>query len=433
MDPGLITAIVIAVLFVLFLLGVPVFGALGMASVVGILLLQGPAGLGAIPAVIYERLSGFTLVAVPLFILMGEVIFITGIGADIFTATSRWLSGVRGSLGMASVAACAIFGALCGVSVAGAATIGKFAIPEMLKRGYDKRLASGCVAAAGGLALLIPPSVGLILYGLVAEESVGLLFIAGIVPGVILTVLMMGYIHLVGRFRPEAVGVGRETATWRERWQALLRIWPAVVLIVLVLGSIYRGIATPTEAAAVGALGAFVLAALRGQLSWPVVRRIFRESMVNTGMILMILASALAFGYVLTRLRVPQDLVVFITGADLPAGLVLVAIFALLIVMGMFMDAVSVILIATPILLPVIKAMGYDPIWFGVVMAICCEMAVITPPVGLNLFVIQGISPGAVTLGDVTRGALPFVGVLLVGLAICVAFPDLVLWLPFLA
>lgn len=433
MDPGLITAIVIAVLFVLFLLGVPVFGALGMASVVGILLLQGPAGLGAIPAVIYERLSGFTLVAVPLFILMGEVIFITGIGADIFTATSRWLSGVRGSLGMASVAACAIFGALCGVSVAGAATIGKFAIPEMLKRGYDKRLASGCVAAAGGLALLIPPSVGLILYGLVAEESVGLLFIAGIVPGVILTVLMMGYIHLVGRFRPEAVGVGRETATWRERWQALLRIWPAVVLIVLVLGSIYRGIATPTEAAAVGALGAFVLAALRGQLSWPVVRRIFRESMVNTGMILMILASALAFGYVLTRLRVPQDLVVFITSADLPAGLVLVAIFALLIVMGMFMDAVSVILIATPILLPVIKAMGYDPIWFGVVMAICCEMAVITPPVGLNLFVIQGISPGAVTLGDVTRGALPFVGVLLVGLAICVAFPDLVLWLPFLA
>jgi tripartite ATP-independent transporter DctM subunit len=433
MDPGLITVIVIAVLFTLFLLGMPIFGALGIASVVGILLLQGPAGLGAIPAVIYERLSGFTLVAVPLFILMGEVIFITGIGTDIYTATSRWLSGVRGSLGMASVAACAIFGALCGVSVAGAATIGQFAIPEMLKRGYDRRLASGCVAAAGSLALLIPPSVGLILYGLVAEESVGLLFIAGIVPGIILTVLMMGYIHLVGRLRPEAVGAaGRDVVTWRERWRALLRIWPAVVLIVLVLGSIYRGIATPTEAAAIGALGAFVLAALRGQLSWSVARQIFRASMVNTGMILMILASALAFGYVLTRLRVPQDLVIFVTGADLPSGLILIAIFGLLIVMGMFMDAVSVILIATPILLPVIKAMGYDPIWFGVVMAICCEMAVITPPVGLNLFVIQGISPDTVTLGDVTRGALPFVGVLLVGLALCVAFPDLVLWLPFL-
>lgn len=432
MDPGLITAIVIGVLLVLFLLGMPVFGALGMASVVGILLLQGPAGLGAIPGVIYDRLSGFTLVAVPLFILMGEIIFVSGIGADIYTATSRWLSGLRGALGMASVAACAIFGALCGVSVAGAATIGKFAIPEMLSRGYDRRLATGCVAAAGGLALLIPPSVGLILYGLVANESVGLLFIAGIVPGIILAGMMMAYIFVVGWLRPQAVGVSREPVSWAARWQALARTWPAIALIVLVLGSIYRGIATPTEAAAVGSIGAFALAAMRGRLTFAVTRRILREAMVNTGMILMILASALVFGYLLTRLRVPQELVMFVTGAELPDALVLTAVFALLIVMGMFMDVVSVILIATPILLPVIKALGYDPLWFGIVMAICCEMAVITPPVGLNLFVIQGISPEQVTLGDVTRGAAPFVGVLVVGLAIFVAFPQLVLWLPLL-
>jgi len=432
MDPGLITAIVIAVLFVLFLLGVPVFGALGMASVVGILLLQGPSGLGAIPGVIYDRLSGFTLVAVPLFILMGEIIFVSGIGADIYTATSRWLSGLRGALGMASVAACAIFGALCGVSVAGAATIGKFAIPEMLKRGYDKRLATGCVAAAGGLALLIPPSVGLILYGLVANESVGLLFIAGIVPGIILAGLMMAYIFLIGWLRPQAVAVSHEPVSWAARWHALWRTWPVIVLIVLVLGSIYRGIATPTEAAAVGSVGAFALAGLRRQLSVAVVRHILRETMINTGMILMILASALVFGYLLTRLRIPQELVILVTRAGLPDGLVLSAIFALLILMGMFMDVVSVILIATPILLPVIEALGYDPLWFGIVMAICCEMAVITPPVGLNLFVIQGISPEEVTLGDVTRGAAPFVGVLIVGLVIFVAFPGLVLWLPFL-
>jgi tripartite ATP-independent transporter DctM subunit len=431
MDPGTITVIVLAALFLLFLIGMPVFGALAMASVTGILLLQGVDGLSAIPGVIYDRMSGFTLVAVPLFILMGEIIFVSGLGADIYTATSRWLHGLRGSLGMASVAACAIFGALCGVSVAGAATIGKFAIPEMLKRGYDRRLATGCVASAGGLALLIPPSVGLILYGLVANQSVGLLFIAGIVPGVILALIMMAWIFVVGRFRPEAVGVEDRTVTWAQRWDSLWRIWPVIVLIAAVLGTIYTGVATPTEAAAIGSLGAFLVALLRGKLDLATTRRILGETMVNTGMILAILASALVFGYLLTRLRVPQDLVMLVTESGLSEAVILIGIFALLIVMGMFMDVVSVILIATPILLPSIEAMGYDPLWFGIVMAIACEMAVITPPVGLNLFVIKGISPESVSLGDVTRGAAPFVVVLILGLALFVAFPQLVLWLPF--
>lgn len=431
MDPVLITLLATGVLVVLLLAGIPVFGALGLASITGIVLLQGWTGLGAVPAVIYDRLSGFTLVAVPLFILMGEIIFVSGIGADIYTATSRWLSGVRGSLGMASVAACAIFGALCGVSVAGAATIGKFAIPEMLARGYDKRLASGCVAAAGGLALLIPPSVGLILYGLVADQSVGLLFIAGIVPGIILAVLMMAYIFVLGHLRPERVGETQQIVSWRARWQSLALTWPVVVLITLVLGSIYLGIATPTEAAGIGSLGAGLLAALRGKLGWTVCRRILRDTMVNTSMILMILASALVFGYLLTRLRVPQDLVGFVASAGLPDSAVLVAILALLMLMGMFMDVVSVILIATPLLLPVVETLGYDPLWFGIVMAVACEMAVITPPVGLNLFVIQGISPERVTLADVARGAVPFVGVMILSLVLFCIFPGLVLWLPF--
>lgn len=431
MDPATITAIMIAVLFGLFLLGIPIFGALGLASVAGILLLQGPHGLSAIPAVMYDRMSGFALVAVPLFILMGEIIFVSGIGGDIYTAASRWLSGVRGSLGMASVAACAVFGALCGVSVAGAATIGKFAIPEMLERGYDRRLATGCVAAAGGLALLIPPSVALILYGLVAEESVGLLFIAGIIPGIILAGMMMLYIFIVGLIWPEMVAASSEQADWGERWGSLLRVWPVAVLVLLVLGSIYAGVATPTEAAAMGSCGALALALWRRRLSWAVIRQILTETTVNTGMILAILGSALVFGYVLTRLRIPQELVTFVTDADLAPAVVFAAIVALLILMGMFMDVVSVILIATPLLLPVIKSMGYDPIWFGIVMAIACEMAVITPPVGLNLFVIKGISPESVSLGDVVYGSAPFVGVLLLALALFTAFPGLVLWLPF--
>jgi len=202
MDPTVISIIVILSFLIFLMAGMPVFGALGLASVIGILLVQGPRGLGAVPGVIYDRLAGFVLVAVPLFILMGEIIFISGIGADIYTATSRWLNKLSGSLGMSSVAACAIFSALCGVSVAGAATIGSFAIPEMLKRGYDKSLATGCVAASGGLALLIPPSVALILYGVVADESVGKLFIAGIIPGFALAILMMGYIFILAKLRP---------------------------------------------------------------------------------------------------------------------------------------------------------------------------------------------------------------------------------------
>jgi len=432
MDPTLITLLVVGLLLVLLLGGLPVFGALGVASVAGILMLQGPDGLGAVPAVIYDRMSGFTLVAVPLFILMGEIIFVSGMGADIYNAASRWLSGVRGSLGMASVAACAVFGALCGVSVAGAATIGKFAIPEMLKRGYDKRLATGCVASAGSLALLIPPSVGLILYGLVANQSVGLLFIAGVVPGLILALMMMAYIFLVGLVNPKAVAAGHAPVSWRERWSSLWRIWPVIGLIVVVLGSIYAGVATPTEAAALGCVGSALLAFARGRLDGAVIRRILSETMTNTGMILAILASALVFGYLLTRLRVPQELVMFVTASGLSETTVLIGVFALLIVMGMFMDVVSVILIATPIMLPVVTAMGYDPLWFGIVMAIATEMAVITPPVGLNLFVIQGIAPDEVSLGDVTLGAVPFFFVLLAGLALFVVFPGLVLWLPFL-
>jgi tripartite ATP-independent transporter DctM subunit len=430
LEPTIITLIVIFSFLILLLAGMPVFGALGFASVIGILLLQGPRGLGAVPGVIYDRLAGFTLVAVPLFILMGEIIFISGIGADIYTATSRWLNRLPGSLGMSSVAACAIFSALCGVSVAGAATIGSFAIPEMLKRKYDKSLATGCVAASGGLALLIPPSVALILYGVVGDESVGKLFIAGILPGIVLALLMMVYIFMVAILRPDLAPRAEARVTWRMRFTALARIWPVLILILLVLGSIYTGIATPTEAAAVGCIGAFIFGFFRKKFSWQVIKQIFRSTMLTSGMIMLIFSAALLFGYVLTRLQVPQQLAGLVAAADLPNWLVLTLIFALLYLMGMFMDIVSVILISTPILLPIVIGMGYSPLWFGIVMAIACEIGTETPPVGLNLFVIKGVSPPSVSLMDVIRGSIPFAVVETLGLIIFIAFPDLVLWLP---
>ena len=430
MDSVSITIIIISGFLLLLFLGMPVFGALGSASVVGILLIQGARGLGAVPGVIYDRLAVFPLVAVPLFILMGEIIFHSGIGADIFTATNRWLNRLPGSMGMASVAACAIFSALCGVSVAGAATIGSFAIPEMIKRNYNRSLATGCVAASGGLALLIPPSVALILYGVVGDESVGRLFIAGILPGVVLAAMMMGYIFLIGIFYPDAAPKNPDQVTWKMRLESLVRIWPVMVLILLVLGSIYKGIATPTEAAAVGCVGALVIAAIRKQLNFHTITTILRSTVSTTTMIMLIFASALLFGYVLTRLQVPQELAAFVTSLKLPNWAVLVCIFSVLYLMGMFMDVVSVILISTPIFLPIVLSMGYSSLWFGIVMAITCEIGTETPPVGLNLFVIKGVSPPEVSLMDVIRGSIPFAVVETLGLLIFIAFPDLVLWLP---
>ena len=430
MDAVTITILVIGGFLVLLFLGLPVFAALGSASVGGIILIQGVRGLGAVPGVIYDRLAVFPLVAVPLFILMGEIIFHSGIGAAIYTATNRWLNRLPGSMAMASVAACAIFSALCGVSVAGAATIGSFAIPEMLKRDYNKSLATGCVAASGGLALLIPPSVALILYGVVGDESVGRLFIAGIVPGIVLAGLMMGFIFIVGLVSPQAAPRNTDPVTWRMRFASLAQIWPVILLIVLVLGSIYKGIATPTEAAAVGCMGSFLVAVMKKSLDWRTFRLILRSTIITSTMIMLIFASALLFGYVLTRLQVPQQLAASIAAMEMPQWVVLTGIFALLYVMGMFMDAVSVILISTPIFLPIILQMGYSSLWFGVVMAIACEIGTETPPVGLNLFVIKGVSPPEVSLMDIIRGAVPFALVETIGLIIFIVFPDMVLWLP---
>jgi C4-dicarboxylate transporter DctM subunit len=431
MDTVSISILCVCALFVMMAIGAPVFVSLGVSSIVGILLLQGFDALSAVPGVMYDRMASFTLVAVPLFILMGEIIFVSGLGGDIYRAIRISLYRIRGSLAVASVFACAVFGAMCGVSIAGAATIGKFAIPEMLKAGYDKRIATGVIASAGSLALLIPPSVGLILYGLVAGESVGYLFIAGVIPGIIIALMMMIYL-ILGWFKPHLMpSVTLDELEVQGQENPWIVTIPALLLVFAVLGSIYFGIATPSESAAIGCLGALAIAAYKRMLSFENIAKIIEDTTRTTGMILAILSSALVFGYLLTRLRVPQELVGWIVEQGFHQYSVLVAIFILLIVMGMFMDVISVILIATPLLLPIIKTFNYDPIWFGIVMAICCEMAVITPPVGLNLFVIQGISPGNTSLMTVAEGAFPFFLILVAAVVLFTVFPGLVLWLPF--
>lgn len=431
MDPILIAIIVIAVFIFLLFIGTPVFAALGISGMVGIVLLRGPSGLQSLATVMYDKLRSFILVAVPLFILMGQVIFHSGMGERLYTLGSRWLNRLPGGLAMASVSACTIFAAMCGVSIAGAATVGAFAIPEMLQRGYDKRLATGSVAAAGALALLIPPSVGLILYGEVADESVGMLFVGGIVPGLVLSLMMMTYIGIRAWVQPELAPETDEVVTWRTRLTSLREIWPSLLLIFSVLGTIYLGVATPTQAAAIGFVCSLVLARfVYKRLNWRIFRDIVRSSMLTTGMILLIFVCAMFFGYVLTLLKLPQHIMQFIADSGWPPWLSLTAIMAILIILGMFVDAVSVITISTPLLLPTINLLGYSTLWFGIIMGITLEMAVITPPVGLNLYTIKGVSPPEVTLTDIINGVLPFVLIEIVCLALFVAFPNLCLWLP---
>lgn len=428
MDPTLIFTLILLAFIVLMAVGAPIFAALGVASLIGMFLQGGTNALNVIPSVLHRGLASYSLICIPLFILMGEVMARTSIGGKLYNLFYVWLNRLPGGLAIASVGSSAVFGAMSGVSVAGAATIGRFAIPEMLKRNYDPGLAGGSVAAAGSLALLIPPSIGFVLYGEMADQSIGKLFTAAILPGVLLTGLMMAYLYVLIKFKPEMAPRESTRISAAQRWAALKYIWPAGLMILAVLGTIYLGIATPTEASGIGALGAFLIAAFMRELNLKLIIEILRSTIVTSGMILLILAAALLFGYIMTRLMIPQKVVGLVAELNQPGWVVLVVSLLFLVAIGMFLDIVSVILITTPILLPIIVAAGYDPIWFGVVMIIACEMAVITPPVGLNLYVIKGIAP-QITLGQIINGALPFVLIELLCIAILAIFPSIALWL----
>lgn len=430
MDPTIITIILVGSFLGLLAIGTPIFASLGVASLFSMILLGGFDSLLSVPSILFRGMSSYSLIAIPLFILMGEVVARTTLGGRLFTLFQVWFNRIPGSLAMASVGSATVFGAMSGVSVAGAATIGRFAIPEMIKRNYSPALAGGSVAAAGALALLIPPSIGLILYAEMANQSVGRLFMAAAGPGLLVASLMVLYVFLVAVFRPSSAPSGDiEQITWSMRMRALKDVWAAIALVIAVLGSIYTGVATPTEAAGIGALGAFIVAALYGQLTFRLILDIIHSTVVTTGMLLLILAAALLFGWVVTRLMVPQSLVELITTLNFPDWAIIALVLLFLIVVGMFLDIVSIILITTPIVLPVIEALGLSPILFGVIMIIACEMAVITPPIGLNLYVIKGIAP-QLSMNDIIRGALPFVAVEAVAIVILLIFPAIALWLP---
>lgn len=424
---------VVGTLFVLIVIGAPIFLALGAAGLVGLLLARGPIVLALAPSSLFGQLSSFELVALPLFVLMGYVLVETTLGRDLFKVAADWLNWLRGGLAISSVGACTIFGAMSGVSIAGVAAVGALAVPEMINRGYARGLAVGSVVTAGALAMLIPPSVPFIIYSAVSGVSIADLFIGGIVPGLVLAFAFSVYIYVRAKLRPEEAPLSRETTPWRERLRNLGRVWHALLLMALVLGAIYSGLATPTEASAIGAAGAFAVAGLfHRTLTLSSVARILRNSLSVSAAILMIMGCAKVFGDYLNLVRVPQTVTQLVMGLDIPPEAVLVLIMLLLVLLGMFVDAGSLIVVTTPILLPLIIALGYDPLWFGIVLVMNLEIAVVTPPVGLNLYTLRGVCP-FLSIEEITLSAIPFVFIQFLVLLVFVFFPELSLWLPSMA
>lgn len=420
------TVLILAALFGLLLIGIPVAFALAGLGF-GMLVLGGFSPL-MLPQGLLSATDSFVLIAVPLFLLMSNVLLKGGVGRDLFAAVQSWVGHWPGGLAVATILSCGIFAAISGSSVATAATIGTVAIPEMTERGYPRRFVLGLLAAGGTLGILIPPSIPMIVYGVITEESIISLFLAGIGPGLLLIAFFVVYSMLFARFavdyRPSP------KASWGERWSTLRRASPTILLAALVIAGIYGGVFTPTEAAAIGFLGALVVVGvILRTLDWAKLRDAVLEAMTTTVAILLIIAGAKVFGKAITLYRIPQDISVFLTEHVSTAGMFVLVVGAVLLVMGLVLEALSMMLIMVPVLSGALFALGLDPIWFGVFFVIMVECALITPPVGLNLYVIQAV--GRASMTEVASGVWPFLALMLVSVAVIFAWPDVALYIPF--
>ncbi|MFK7892905.1 MAG: TRAP transporter large permease [Granulosicoccus sp.] len=418
--------ILLLCLFALLLIGVPVAFALGGLGL-AMLFAGGLSPLMA-PQAILSTLDGFILLAVPLFLLMSNVLLKGGVGRDLFAAVQAWVGHWPGGLAVATIISCALFAAISGSSVATAATIGTVAIPEMVNRGYDRRFVYGLLAAGGTLGILIPPSIPMIVFGFVAEESVIALFLAGIGPGLLLVSLFIVYSMLYARLSGTYTAMPK--APRDQRLAATRRALPSLALALLIIIGLYSGAFTPTEAAAVGFTAAlFITSVWLRTLTWKALWEAVKDSAITTTAILLIVAGAKVFGKAIALYRIPQDISAFIaSNIDGPLMFILL-VSVVLLLMGLVFEALSMILIMTPVLLPAALLLGFDPVWFGIFMVIMVECALITPPVGLNLYVIQAVAQ--VSLGDVARGVWPFLLLMLLTVAILYAWPDLALYIPF--
>lgn len=425
---GMMAGFGLAILAMLAL-GMPVAVALGLVGLIGIYAVVPIPSLVTLSERAWSNMESFTLTAIPMFVLMGIALLRSGISDDLFEAVSKWFGRVPGGIAHAGIGACAIFSAVSGSSLATASTIGMVACPEMERRGYDPRMNYGAIAAGGTLGILIPPSIAMIIYGSIVGVPVTRLFMAGIIPGLLLTAGFMGLVLIWALARPGSAPRATDSVPMVEKLRALWSIFPVILLISAVLGTLYAGIATPTEAAAVGALGAFFLCGWRGRLTAPVIFQSLGETAKVTAFLLFIVIGASVLSYIFEFVQLASELVRAVQAAGMLPWVTMVLIGLVYIALGMFMDPISMMVMTLPVVHPLITAMGFDPIWFGIVLVILIEIGLMTPPVGMNLFVLQGVNPGAKTT-DIMAGALPFIGVMLLMLGLLAAFPEIATWLP---
>ncbi len=415
-------------LFLLIGLAIPVAAALGL---LGLILDQAYSFMPlhrAMGDIAWSASTDFLLVAIPLFVLMGEILLRSGIADSVYRAVSTWLTWLPGGLMHSNIGACASFAAISGSTVATAATIGTVAIPQMDRNGYNRKLFLGTLASGGTLGILIPPSINIIIYGALTDTSIPELYLAGIVPGLVLALLFSATVILVCLVRP-SFGGRKVRFTWGDRMRSLPDLLPPAFIFIVVIGSIYAGFATPTESAALGVVCSLALAVLRRRLTWRVLGAAIEGAMQASAMILLIVVAAFFLNLVLGTIGLPQAVSYFVTELDFSPLMTLLIIVALYLVLGLFLETLTLMITTIPIIAPVVFALGYDPVWFGIMLMLLIETALITPPVGLNLYVIQGVRNSG-NIDDVILGALPFVLALMVMVGLLIVFPGLALGLP---
>ena len=415
--------------FLLALLRVPLAVSMSLVGIAGLGLMRGwPPAFASTSQVIFETGFQYVLSVIPLFVLMGNFVARAGMARELFTAANTFVGHKRGGLAMASVIASGGFGAICGSSIATAATMTRVAYPEMKAHGYKASLAAGAIGAGGTLGIMIPPSTIMVIYGIITETDIGKLFVAGILPGIVAIVCLCLAVVFI-TWRDPAAGPPAECSTWSQRLAALRGIWGVVVLFALVIGGIYGGVFTATEGAGVGAAGAFMFALLRGSLTPRVLMDILVESARTTAMLFTILISAMIFSNFVNFTSMPGDLRDFILDFSPNPIMVVIMMMGIYVALGLVMEELSMVLLTIPVFFPMITALGFDPVWFGILIVTIVEIGMISPPVGMNLFVINSLLPD-VKLTTIFRGVWPFVAADVVRLGILIAFPALSLWLP---
>ncbi len=419
----------VVLLFTMMILRTPVGVAMGISGFLGITMITGlNSAFSKLALTPFIHSASYVLAVIPLFLFMGELAYVSGVTQEAYYTVHRWVGHLPGGLAMATIGGCAGFAAVCGSSSATAVTMTSVSLPEMQARKYDNGLSLGSIAAGGTLGILIPPSAAFILYGIITEQSIGKLFLSGIIPGIILTALFMILIYLWVKRNPKLAPEGPR-ASWHDRLISLKTTWAVVILFLVVMGGIYLGIFTPTEAAGVGVFVAFFIALLRGRITKESIVATLMNTLSITGMIFIMIIGAMLFNHMLVLSGLTNALADFVTGLPLPPDGILVAILLLYIVLGCLMDAFAMLLILVPILFPVILALGFDPIWFGTVTVIMVEMGLITPPIGLNVFIIAGTARD-VPMSSIYRGVIPFIIAIVICISILVAFPQIALFIP---